>query len=156
MRREDLNHDLRDLIFDFFFRFSRFESALKERGFLQWEKPGDKAAPSWRKFAAEHRAAYEPNAAALALIEARPKIQVIGDNGELDFVDEQIADNVAAIDRVITYAHTVRNNLFHGGKHGGDGWDNPDRMRLLLKSTIGVLDDFADRGQFGSDYSGDY
>ena len=112
--------------------------------------------PSWRKFAAEHRAAYGPNAAALALIEAKPKIQIIGDNGEIDFADEEIAENIAILDRVIAHANTVRNNLFHGGKHGGDGWDNPDRIRLLLTNTIGVLDDLADRAGMGGDYSGYY
>jgi hypothetical protein len=71
-------------------------------------------------------------------------------------VEEPLADNLAVLDRLIAHAQTVRNNLFHGGKHGGDSWDNPPRMRVLLASTIGVLDDLADRGGFGGDYSGDY
>lgn len=156
MHRQDLNSDLRDLIFEFFFRFSRFESALKERGYLRWTTAGDKASPSWQKFAADHRATYEPNASAAQLINAKPMIQVIGNNGDLHFVEEPITDNVSVLDRVIAHAHTVRNNLFHGGKHGGDSWDDPARMRVLLASTIGVLDDLADRGGFGGDYSGDY
>jgi hypothetical protein len=156
VRREDVDNDLSALVFEFFFRFSRFESALKERGYRQWNKPGDRAIPSWRKFAADHRDSYEATPAALALIKAKPNIQIITDNCELGFVDEVIPDNVAILDRVIAHANTVRNNLFHGGKHGGGGWDNPDRIRLLLTNTIGVLDDLADRGSFGRDYSGDY
>lgn len=156
MHREDLDGDLHKLIFEFFFRFSRFESALKERGYRRWTNAGDKAAPSWARFAADHRDMYEPNVAAAQLMAAKPKIQVVGDDGDLHFVEEPIAANVAALDRVIAHAQTVRNNLFHGGKYGGDGWDNPARMRALLASTIGVLDDLADRGGFGGDYSGDY
>ena len=51
MHREDINGELRDLIFEFVFRFSRFESALKERGYWRWTNAGDKASPSWQKFA---------------------------------------------------------------------------------------------------------
>lgn len=156
MHREDLDSDLRDLIFEFFFRFSRFESALKERGYRRWTNAGDRASPSWSSFAADHRATYEPNAAAVKLIDAKPKIQVIGDDDDLHFVDEPMADNIAVLDRVVAHAQTVRNNLFHGGKHGGDGWDDPTRMRILLSCTIAVLDDLADRGDFGADYSGEY
>lgn len=36
MHRENLDSDRRNLIFEFFFRFSRFESALKERGYRRW------------------------------------------------------------------------------------------------------------------------
>lgn len=140
-----------------FFRFSRFESALKERRYLQWINPGEKAVPSWRKFAAKHRDVYQPNSAALELIEAKPQIEVIAQNGGLDLEDEDIPENVVVLDRVIAHAHTVRNNLFHGGKHGsGGGWDDPVRMTMLLTSTIGVLDDLADRGGFGGDYTGYY
>ena len=156
MQREDLGSDLRDLVFEFFFRFSRFESALKEHGYRRWTNAGDKASPSWQRFAVDHRATYEPNAAAMQLMDAKPMIQVIGDDGDLQFVDEPMADSLSVLNRVIAHAHTVRNNLFHGGKHGGDSWDDRARMRVLLASTISMLDDLADRGGFGGDYSGDY
>lgn len=156
VRGADLDGDLRQLVFDFFLRFSRFESALKERHYLQWTQPGNKAVPSWKRFAADHRAGYQPNAAAIALMEAKPKMQVIGGTGDLEFVEEPLAENLPVLDRVIAHANTVRNNLFHGGKHGGDNWDNPARMRVLLTCTIGVLEDLADRGGFGGDYSGYY
>ena len=156
MRIEEVDDDIRDLVFDFVFRFSRFESALKEHGYRRWTDEGARAWPSWQKFAAEHRATYEANTAANTLIASLPKIQVIGENGQLQFVHQTIDNNVAALDRVIAHAQTVRNNLFHGGKHGGDGWTDPDRMKVLLKSTIGVLDDLAEREGFGGDYSGYY
>ncbi len=156
MRREDVDDDLRDLAFEFFFRFSRFESAMKEQKCLRWMNPGDRAWANWRKFAADHGDAYEPTAAALALIEAAPMIQVVGDGGELDFVPEPMAADASTLRRVVDHCLTVRNNLFHGGKSGGGGWDQPERTRLLLASVITVLDDFAERAGFGGDYSGYY
>lgn len=156
MRREDVDSDLRDLAFEFFFKFSRFESALKEQGCLRWTDPGRRAWPGWSRFVADHRDAYEPTAAALALIEAPPMIQVVGAGRDLTFVPEPIPSDAPPLDRVVAHAQTVRNNLFHGGKHGGGGWDQPDRTRLLLASAIAVLDDLADRAGFGGDYSGNY
>jgi hypothetical protein len=60
------------------------------------------------------------------------------------------------LDQVVTLAKTVRNNVFHGGKHGSFYWDDPDRMRMLLKTTIGVLDDLARIGGLEGDYTGYY
>ncbi len=50
----------------------------------------------------------------------------------------------------------MRNNLFHGGKHGSAYWNDPDRMRLLLETTIAVLDDLADQMRLTSDYRSEY
>lgn len=156
MRREDVDDGLRDLAFEFFFRFSRFESALKERGCLRWTELGARAWANWKQFVADHADAYEPTPAALALIEAAPMIQVVGGPDGLTFVPEPMAPDASTLGRVVGHCLTVRNNLFHGGKHGGGGWDQPERTRLLLTSGIAVLDDLADRAGFGGDYSGYY
>ncbi|MES1974259.1 MAG: hypothetical protein V4472_17515 [Pseudomonadota bacterium] len=156
MRREDVDDGLRDLAFEFFFRFSRFESALKEQGCLRWTNPGDRASPGWMKFVADHREAYRPTPAALALLEAAPMIQVVGGPDGLTFVLEPMAADASTLRRVVDHCLTVRNNLFHGGKHGGGGWDQPKRMQLLLASVIAVLDDLAECAGFSGDYSGYY
>ena len=156
MQIEEVDEDMRELVFDFFFRFARFESALKENGYRRWTDAGARAWPSWQKFAAKYRATYQANSSAKTLIASLPKIQVIGENGQLQFVHQHLAENIDTLDRVIAHAQTVRNNLFHGGKHGGDGWTDPDRMKVLLRSTIGVLDDLVERGGLGGDYSGYY
>jgi len=54
---------------------------------------------------------------------------------------------------VVTLLKTVRNNLFHGGKHGDDGWDDPERILTLLELSIRVLDELADLADFGADYT---
>ena len=64
---------------------------------------------------------------------------------------QQSAD-ATDLDKVVAYAKTVRNNLFHGGKHGHDRWDDPARMRRLLTLTITLLAELAALGNFGGDY----
>lgn len=156
MRHEDIDEDLNKLVFEFFYRFSRFESALKEQGYLRDRRPLSNAEPDWNAFADKLGADYEPNADACELIEAKPKKQIVMDNCTLGFVDRKPRHGERSIDIVIDHVRTVRNNLFHGGKHGADGWDNPERIKLLLKKTNSVLDDLADRGGFDGDYSGYY
>ena len=63
---------------------------------------------------------------------------------------------VADLDKVAELARTVRNTLFHGGKHGIDFWDDPGRMELLLATTIAVLDELAEFGGLGGDYRREY
>ena len=66
-------------------------------------------------------------------------------------------DNDASdLAKVVRLARTVRNNLFHGGKHGNEGWDNLDRMRQLLPTTIIVLDELAALSGISSDYRREY
>lgn len=151
MRRSDIDQDMRDLAFDFFYWFSRFEFALKEKRFLKNEDIGARADPSWEKFVKAHRAAYMPSRAALALLAEKPQRQIVGDP-EHDFEDLPFSPNTADLDKVVAYAKTVRNNLFHGGKHGHDQWDDPKRMRRLLQLTIVILDELATLGDFGGDY----
>lgn len=54
--------------------------------------------------------------------------------------------------RVIAMLSTIRNNLFHGGKHGDIEVDDKNRNLSLLSLGKQVLDQLAE--QFG--YEGDY
>ncbi|AGM36360.1 MULTISPECIES: hypothetical protein [Idiomarina] len=47
MRKEDINNELKDIAFDFFYWFSRFEFALKRNKFLKRDGAGDIAEPGW-------------------------------------------------------------------------------------------------------------
>jgi hypothetical protein len=49
-------------------------------------------------------------------------------------------------------ANTVRNNLFHGGKHGAAYWDDPARTQHLLEITISALNDLAEQTGLTADY----
>lgn len=155
MRLDQIDRQLRFLAFDFFYWFSRFEYVLKARGFLKSRVIGATAEPNWDIFVWKYRGAYSLTEAANALIAENPRRQIVVAGG-LDFDDLRFSPNTADLDRVVAYAKAVRNNLFHGGKHGHDQWDDPEQMRRLLPLTITVLGELATLGEFHGDYSRDY
>ncbi|MFD2430372.1 hypothetical protein ACFSUK_24345 [Sphingobium scionense] len=117
MRYEEVGDDLRPLIYDFFFWFSRFESALKEANWLVAHDIGAPALPGWKDFVAAHEGQYQPSQAGADLIAANPLKQIVGDAG-LDFTVVTFKAGDSQLLRVTILLRTVRNNLFHGGKKG--------------------------------------
>lgn len=155
MRHDKIEEDLRPLVFEFFFWFSRFESALKENGWLQSKAVGAPARPDWKAFVLSHAANYTPSAAAAQLVAENPLKQVIGEHG-LTFADVVFDDRASHLARVTVLLNTLRNNLFHGGKHGSAYWDDPARMRLLLPLSVTVLGELVALGRLEADYTGYY
>lgn len=151
MRYDDIPDDLKRLAFDFFYWFSRFEFALKEARILKSRDVGAKAEAGWTDFIARYRNVYQPSVAARALIDARPQRQIVG-AVDLEYCDVCFNPGASDLERVVRLSQTVRNNLFHGGKHGIDYWDDPERMRMLVSTTIKVLDDLADLAGLQGDY----
>lgn len=151
MRHDDIPDDLKRFAFDFFYWFSRFEFALKEARFLKSKEVGAKAEADWDAFIAQYSGDYQLTAAAQALIDAKPQRQIVGAS-ELDFRDVGFNPDASDLERVVRLANTVRNNLFHGGKHGSDYWDQPARMQTLLSTTINVLGELAEMAGLQSEY----
>jgi len=56
--------------------------------------------------------------------------------------------------KVGTLIKTVRNNLFHGGKHGDVSWDDQDRMKVLLGLVLEILGEIAEIAGLQNDYQG--
>jgi hypothetical protein len=144
-----------DLAFEFFYWFSRFEFALKANWYLRSEQEGARAEPGWTRFIDKFEGAYALSAVAQKLIEAKPRRQLVGKH-ELEFADLTFESAATDLKRVVGFARTVRNNLFHGGKSGHDGWDDPKRMRELLELTLPLLDELAALGGFTADFRGEY
>jgi hypothetical protein len=155
MRHDEIPDDLRPLVYDFFFWFSRFEYALKEARILKNPEPGANAEPGWARFICDCKYNYQIGAAGKALIAANPQRQFVTE-ADLDFRDVSFNPNASDLERVVRLAQTVRNNLFHGGKHGSAYWNDAGRMRLLLETTIAVLDDLADQMGLTCDYRSEY
>lgn len=151
MQHDNIPDDLRTLAFDFFFWFSRFEFALKECGYLKDKAVGAKAEPNWQAFIDEWEDGYVLTPAAKALIAANPQRQIVGRVG-LEFRDVGFDDKPSDLAKVIRLAQTVRNNLFHGGKHGNANWDDPSRMRELLPTVTTILREIAERAGIEADY----
>ena len=155
MRHDEIPNDLRSLVYDFFFWFSRFEYALKESRFLKYPNVGDRAEPGWNRFISEWRDGYILSPAGKALIAANPKRQFVT-AGDLDFRDIGFDHGASDLEQVVRFAQAVRNNLFHGGKHDSAYWDDSERMRVLLATTIAVLDDLAYQTGLTADYRSEY
>lgn len=153
MRYDDVTASLREFAFDFFYWFSRFEFALRENGYLTSSAVGAHAQPDWDRFVVARQDHYAPSQAACALIEANPLRQIVGNNGILTFEEAPFPPNATELRRVVGLAKTVRNNLFHGGEHGSENWDDPDRMTQLLTVTTTVLADLARQGGLEADYT---
>jgi hypothetical protein len=151
MRHDDIPDDLRRLAFDFFYWFSRFEFALKEARFLKSKEAGAKAEADWNAFIARYSSLYQVTPIGQALIDAKPQRQIVSTTS-LDFRDVGFNPGASDLERVVRLANTVRNNLFHGGKHGSEYWDQPARMQALLSTTIKVLDELADMAGLQSEY----
>lgn len=156
MHKDEVTPDLSSLAFDFFFSFSRFEFALKENGYLKSHKAGVSAEPGWDKFTKRMHAKYSPSPEAIALLAAKPEQQIVGAHNDLQWKAVDLTNCHSELDKVVRLLKTVRNNLFHGGKHGGAGWDNPTRTNMLLSTGTSLLDQLAEFAGLEGDYRSCY
>jgi len=153
MRREDVPEDILVLAFDFFFCFSRFEFALKENKYLKNEKAGARAEPGWKRFVETWQSQYKSSAAARKLLELGPKQQTVEEDQNLTWRALYFLDDATELQKTVLLLKTVRNNLFHGGKHSVEGWDDLDRTRELLSAARTVLADLASLTNLCPDYT---
>lgn len=152
MRRDDIPSSLTNLAFEFFYWFSRFEFALKENGYLRSNRPGVNAEPGWDAFERRWRSEYQLTSEAEHLLQLSPNRQVVGKHGELNWAAVAIAECPSDLARVISLLKVVRNNLFHGGKHGSESWDDRGRTASLLECGRLILNDLARVSGIEADY----
>ena len=84
-------------------------------------------------------------------------MQVVTQQGNLDFVPELHNENDSELRRVIRSLKRIRNNLFHGGKHGAKGEEDIDRNKFLLNTGVIILNqlsvlDYHVEGDYRSAY----
>lgn len=152
MRKEDVASDLSKLAFDFFYWFSRFEFALKENGYLKSRQAGAKADAGWADFVGKWESQFSISPGAKVLLDFPPEQQIVLVGAKLDWRPVGLSDLKTDLARVVRLVKTVRNNLFHGGKHGGKGWDDPKRTEELLLAAKAVLDQLSELASIEADY----
>ncbi|MDF2183118.1 hypothetical protein [Neptuniibacter sp. CAU 1671] len=152
MRYDQLSDDLRNASFEFFYWYSRFEFVLKENGFLKYEELDAKAEPSWKKFREKYEEEYRASKEENLLVKLHPKRQVVSASNQLDWKPVGISHCNSDLCCVITMLSTIRNNLFHGGKHGDMEVDDIDRNISLLSFGKQVLDQLAEQFGYEADY----
>lgn len=129
----------RNLVFEFFFVFSRFEHALLHCGYFEKD-----ASPDWDRFAKEHDGAFSPDSSeqlqeAVQYYENSPPKKQVVESGQLT-VRDSIPQNQERLVRLVILVRRARNNLFHGEKFRGllDGFD-PQRDIKLLEYGLTIL-----------------
>lgn len=85
MRREDIDAELKNLSFEYFYWFSRYEFALKENGYLKNETENSKAEPGWETYLTDFCDRYSLTDNAKRLIKLHPKRQIVVANKNLDW-----------------------------------------------------------------------
>jgi len=144
------NDPATQLAFDFFYRFARLEYALKASGFV---KGRPDAAPNWGRFVVKHADAYKVTGAAAELMTEPPLAQVVieGTN-DMAWKPVDLSKCRSELAMVVRLLKTMRNNLFHGGKKGPEGWSQPLRMTQLLNCGVVVIEELVILGDLKADY----
>ncbi|HEY4424832.1 MAG TPA: hypothetical protein VGN10_11525 [Pyrinomonadaceae bacterium] len=130
-----------DLVYEFFFVFSRFEHALSTTAYLTEGKIG--VFPDWNKFGREMNDAFqaqlsrEVRKAIRYYEEAPPKKQVV-DFDSLTWKDV-VPQTDYQLEKLLLLIRRVRNNLFHGEKLGALLEGNSERDTHLLMYGLIIL-----------------
>jgi hypothetical protein len=149
MIKSDITPVFEKTAFEFLYAFARFEFCMKEAGYLKSDKPGKKAEPNWDGFVRSNRGQYHLSVAAEALLNAAPQQQISTSKGKLAWREIEFDENEYELQAMAILLRVARNNLFHGGKHGANGWDDVNRTMQILTHGKTVLDELAVFARFG-------
>jgi|SRR3990172_4137985 len=134
----------RDLVLDFFWKFSVFECALKRAGFLRAGRK-NAAEADWDRFGRQVQGQFAQvsspgfKEAVDQLRRLSPNRQVVRD-GQFgwDPVVQQTGESDEAY--ALRLLKTARNNLFHGGKYPDGPINEVARDRDILRAAVTILD----------------
>ena len=135
--------DIQEVIYRFVFAFSRLEYALKQAGLVR-EGPRSSALPDWHGFEARWSEKFEDTENSLALRELAPARQCVDADGCTYWEPLELDGDRSVLQSTCAALRTVRNNLFHGGKHGEHEWDNAARIKELLIRGTGLIEELCD------------
>ncbi len=156
MFSHEIDNELKELTFDFFYKFSRFEFSLKENGFGKPQRKKNIATADWILFRETYEKEYTPSSEAFDLLKKPPKMQII-ENDALKFVTENHDKNDSDLRKIIRSVQRIRNNLFHGGKHGCGSEGEIQRNKYLLTKGSIILDQLSKlNSNIEFDYPGVY
>ena len=151
IKRDNIDKNLFEQAFEFFYWFSRFEFCLKENKYLESEKEGSKALPGWDKFVNAFSSNYTQSDNAKKFVSLKPLQQKVGKNNSLVWSDINLA-NDNQLQQVVRTLKTIRNNLFHGGKHSVEGWDDIKRTEELLVMGVQVMKEIVQMVGWADDF----
>lgn len=132
-----------ELACEFLAVFARMEYSLKATRFAVGNEGGVSA--NWDKFANEadkhfHAEASEELSGAVEYLwKSPPRKQVLTEDHRVKFCDFVIDPGQRELQQLLLMVRSVRNNLFHGGKHLPDGEMELGRNEELVRSSLLVL-----------------
>lgn len=133
----------RQLAWEFFVFFSRFEYALKRSG-RYLAGGASRAQPNWDRFGVDNEAAFwadapeDVEAAVHYFRTTPPRKQVVRSNA-LAWSEPQTYEAGPELVWLLLMIRTVRNNLFHGGKFPLIHVEEPSRDSELLLHALTIL-----------------
>jgi len=148
----ELDKEILKASLEYLFWFSRFEYTLKQNKFLRNKKVEDRAAPDWHAFIDYYYKQYVLTKYSKELIKLAPKQEVIKNKSlELKWTKVKKCSDKEPLCTVINLLKTVRNNLFHGGKHSSENNIQKKRNLKLIQISILVIQEIADIDNFGGE-----
>lgn len=156
MFSHEIDDELKELTFDFFYKFSRFEYYLRTNGFGKSERKEQIAYADWPLFRKTYESNYRLSVEARELLANPPKMQIIN-NGKIQFFIENYDESDSNLRKIIRSIQRIRNNLFHGGKCGAGTEGEIKRNKYLLNKGSIALDQIAKLdSNVEFDYPGSY
>lgn len=143
---EMINPEGKELIFEFFITFSRFECALINTDLFR-NVNQNKVTANWDRFTSLIDESFDRNKnpeirrAVDYLITNSPKIRLL-ENNQIVWLDRIIDANLPLTSKLGLHIRTVRNNLFHGGKFNGVYQPELSRNYTLIESSLIILNDW--------------
>lgn len=135
-------HMPQELACEFLATFSRIEYALKAAGYAL--DAGGRVAANWVRFANEIDEKFceiaddQFTSAVDYMLSYPPRTQVLRD-GRMSFADQVIDKKQKRAQQTLLMVRTVRNNLFHGGKHYPEGEGERGRNERLVSHALTIL-----------------
>ena len=132
----------RELVLEFFLKFSVFEWALKREGFLRADMY-EAAQPDWNRFGESIRGRFREvrangfHDALRTLTEVSPRRQTVK-GGQLAWEPIQRRDAESDEEFALRLVKTARNNLFHGGKYPDGPIEEVARDKAILRAALGM------------------
>jgi len=132
----------RELLLEFFLTFARAEFALKNSGFVTGGE--DSALPHWDKFANTIKDQFKKNKtkeleAAVDYIMLNPPMKQVLRDGSLMWEANLPNDGMPETQVLFVLVRRIRNNLFHGGKHNLEVFEDTERTTQLLRSALLIV-----------------
>lgn len=134
----------RDLLFEFFWKFSFLECKLKRGGYIK-KGSDDTANTDWHKFGVAIRGRFAEistedfNNAVRKLKELSPRQQIV-ENEQIGWRTIFQKPHISDEEFMLKLLRAVRNNLFHGGKYPDGPVEEIARDSKILISALNILD----------------